>query len=56
MLVTAPDRMAKLVAEGKSDADELAAKSFADLDQKWAANEQASQNFMRVVYASLKMQ
>ena len=54
MLATARDRMAKLVAEGKSEADVLAAMPFADFDAKFSANEQASRNFMRVVYASLK--
>jgi cyclase len=54
MLVTARNRMAALVAAGKSESEVLAAKPFADLDAKWAANEQASRNFMRVVYASLK--
>ena len=34
MLVTARDRMAKLVAEGKSESDVYAAKPFADLDAK----------------------
>jgi cyclase len=56
MLATARDRMAKLVAEGKSEADVLEAKPFTDLDAKWALNEQASRNWMRVVYASLKVQ
>lgn len=54
MLVTARDRIAKLIAEGKSESDVLAAKPLADLDAKWAANDQAAQNFMRVVYNSLK--
>ena len=36
MLVTARDRMAKLVKEGKSEDDVVAAKPFADLDAKWA--------------------
>ena len=54
MLVTARDRMAKLIAEGKSLDDVYAAKPFADFDAKWAANEQASKNWMRVVYNSLK--
>jgi len=53
MLVTARDRMAKLVKEGKSEDDVLAAKPFADLDQKWAPTELASRNFIRVVYHSL---
>jgi hypothetical protein len=53
MLVTARDRMAKLVKEGKSEDDVLAAKPFDDLDKKWAPTELASKNFIRVVYHSL---
>lgn len=53
MLVTARDRMAKLVKEGKSEDDVLAAKPFADLDPKWALTDIASKNFIRVVYHSL---
>jgi glyoxylase-like metal-dependent hydrolase (beta-lactamase superfamily II) len=53
MLVTARDRMAKLVKEGKSEDDVVAAKPFADLDKKWAPTELASTKFIRVVYHSL---
>ena len=53
MLVTARDRMAALVKQGKSEADVVAAKPFADLDKKWAPTELASTNFIRVVYHSL---
>jgi cyclase len=53
MLITARDRMAKLVKEGKNEADVVAAKPFADLDAKWAPTELASSNFIRVVYHSL---
>ena len=53
MLITARDRMAKLVKEGKSEDDVKAAKPFADLDAKWAPTELASTNFIRVVYHSL---
>jgi cyclase len=53
MLVTAHDRMAKLVKENKSEDDVVAAKPFADLDAKWAPTELASNNFIRVVYHSL---
>jgi cyclase len=53
MLVTARDRMAKLVKDGKSEDDVVAAKPFADLDAKWAPDELASKNFIRVVYHSL---
>jgi glyoxylase-like metal-dependent hydrolase (beta-lactamase superfamily II) len=54
MLVTASDRMQKLIAEGKSEQEVIAAKPFADLDVKWAPNEQAAINFIRVVYNSFK--
>jgi glyoxylase-like metal-dependent hydrolase (beta-lactamase superfamily II) len=53
MLVTARDRMAKLVKDGKSEDDVVAAKPFADLDATWAPTELASKNFIRVVYHSL---
>ena len=53
MLVTARDRMTKLVKDGKNEDDVLAAKPFADLDAKWAPTELASKNFIRVVYHSL---
>jgi cyclase len=53
MLTTARDRMAKLVKEGKSEDEVVAAKPFADLDAKWAPNDLASKNFIRVVYHSL---
>src|SRR5437868_3503702 len=53
MLVTARERMAKLVKDGKSEEDVLAAKPFSDLDAKWAPTELASNNLIRVVYHSL---
>jgi hypothetical protein len=53
MLVTARDRMAKPVMDGKSEDEVLAAKPFAELDTTWAPSEQASKNFVRVVYHSL---
>jgi glyoxylase-like metal-dependent hydrolase (beta-lactamase superfamily II) len=53
MLMTARERMAKLVRDGKSEDDVLAAKPFADLDAKWAPTELAGRNFVRVVYHSL---
>ena len=56
MLVTSRDRMASLIAEGKvpSEADAQSVKPFADLDAKWAVNEQAGKTWVRVVYNSLK--
>ena len=53
MLTSAHDRMAKLVKDGKSEDDVVAAKPFADFDAKWAPTELASNNFIRVVYHSL---
>jgi glyoxylase-like metal-dependent hydrolase (beta-lactamase superfamily II) len=53
MLVTARDRMEKLVKDGKSEDDVVAAKPFADLDKKWAPTELASTNFIRVVWHSI---
>ncbi len=53
MLVTARNRMTKLVKEGKGEDEVVAAKPFADLDPKWAPTELASKNFIRVVYHSL---
>jgi cyclase len=54
ILVTARDRMAKLVKAGRTEQEVIAAKPFADLDAKVGANEQQSTNFVRVVYHSLK--
>jgi cyclase len=54
MLITARDRMAKLIKEGKSEDDVIAAKPYADIDAKLNANELASKNWIRVVYHSLK--
>jgi hypothetical protein len=50
----ARDRIAALVAAGNAEKDVLAAKPFADLDAKWAANEQAATSFIRMVYNSFK--
>ncbi|HET7849191.1 MAG TPA: MBL fold metallo-hydrolase [Pseudolabrys sp.] len=54
MLKTARDRMAKLIAEGKSEDEIYASKPFADFDAKMKASELQSKNFMKVVYHSLK--
>ncbi|MGZ3311796.1 MAG: MBL fold metallo-hydrolase, partial [Xanthobacteraceae bacterium] len=54
MLVTARERIEKLVNEGKSEAEVVAARPLADLDAKWAANEGAAIAFTRMVYNSFK--
>jgi glyoxylase-like metal-dependent hydrolase (beta-lactamase superfamily II) len=53
-LIEARNRVAKLIKEGKSEQDAVAAHVFADWDAKLNANDQASANFTRVVYNSLK--
>jgi glyoxylase-like metal-dependent hydrolase (beta-lactamase superfamily II) len=54
MLVTASERMAKLIKDGKSEEEIYAAKPYADLDAKWAPNEQVGKSFMRVMYVNVK--
>ena len=54
MLVAARERMLKLLAEGRSESEAVAARPFADYDAKLGADEQAAQNFIRVVYNSVK--
>ena len=54
MLVAARDRVQKMIAEGKSEDDVVNAKPIADLEVKAGANEQASANFVRLIYKSLK--
>jgi glyoxylase-like metal-dependent hydrolase (beta-lactamase superfamily II) len=54
MLATSRERIEKLFNEGKSEQEVLAAKPLADLDAKWAANEQQAQNWTRMVYNSFK--
>jgi glyoxylase-like metal-dependent hydrolase (beta-lactamase superfamily II) len=54
MLVTAQDRVANLIAEGKSLDEAVAAKPLADIGQKIGANEEQNANFVRVIYRSLK--
>jgi cyclase len=54
MLVTSRDRIQKLFDEGQSEQQVLAAKPLADLDKKWAANDQQAQNWVRMVYNSFR--
>jgi cyclase len=54
MLVTAQDRVATLIAEGKSLDEAVAAKPFADIGARIGANEEQNANFVRVIYRSLK--
>jgi cyclase len=54
MLATARDRVAKLRSEGRSEKEAVEARPLADMDAKVKANAQASTNFVRVIYNSLK--
>ena len=52
MLVTARDRIQKLVDEGKTEDEVVAMKPIADLDATWANNEQHAKDYTRMVYNS----
>ena len=54
MLATARDRVAKLVNDGRSEQEAVAAKPLADMDAKVGASGQVSENFVRSIYHSLK--
>lgn len=54
MLMTARDRVAKLIADGKSLDEAVAAKPLADIGARIGANEEQNANFVRVIYRSLK--
>ena len=54
MVKEARDRIQKLVAEGKSEAEVVAAKPLADLDKTWADNDQAAAAFVKQVYNSFQ--
>ncbi len=54
MLVTARDRVAALIKQGKSEQDAVAANPLKDISAKLGTNEQQNTNFVRVIYNSLK--
>ncbi len=54
VLTTARERVAALVAQGKSEDEAVAAAPLADLDVKVGATAQGSANFVRLIYRSLK--
>ena len=54
MLVTARERVMKLIADGRSLDDAVAAKPLADIGQEIGANEEQNANVVRVIYRSLK--
>lgn len=54
MLVTVRDRIAKLMAEGKSGEEIVAAKPTADLDEKWGGGFMKPDIWTGLVYESMK--
>jgi cyclase len=54
LMVTSRDRIAKLIAAGKSEDDTVAAKVLDDVEKKVGADEKATANFVRLIYRSLK--
>jgi cyclase len=54
MVKTARERVEKLVNEGKTEAEAIAAKPLADLDATWAADAQGAANYVKQVYNSFK--
>jgi glyoxylase-like metal-dependent hydrolase (beta-lactamase superfamily II) len=54
MLKVARERVEKLFKEGKTEAEVIAARPLNDLDAKWAANDEAAANFLKMVYNSFK--
>ena len=54
MLITANERVEKLVNEGKSEEEVMAAQPLKDLDAKWAQNGTAAAAFLKMVYNSYK--
>jgi cyclase len=54
MLVTSRDRIQKLVNEGKTEQEVLTSNPLADLNAKWAANDEQAKNWTRMVYNSFK--
>jgi glyoxylase-like metal-dependent hydrolase (beta-lactamase superfamily II) len=54
MLVTARDRVVKLIADGRSLDEAVAARPLADIGAGIGANEEQNANFVRVIYRSLK--
>ena len=52
MVKTARERIEKLMKEGKTEAQVVAAKPLADLDKTWADDDKAAENFTKQVYNS----
>jgi cyclase len=56
MMITARDRMKRLINEQKTEGEIITSKPFADLDQTWASDEQGSVRFMKTVHSAMLRQ
>ena len=54
MLKSARERVERLFKEGRTEEEVIAARPLRDLDAKWATNEEAAINFLKMVYNSFK--
>ena len=54
MITAVRERIEKLVEDGKSEADVIAARPLKDLDAKWAADDAAAISFLKMAYNSFK--
>jgi cyclase len=54
MLITARDRVAALIKQGKSEQEAVAANPLKDISAQLGTNEQQNTNFVRVIYNSLR--
>jgi len=54
MLQTSRDRVAKLIADGKTEDQSVQAKPLADLEVKRSSDDENTERFTRLVYQSLK--
>ena len=54
MLVEARDGVAKMMKDGKTEDEIVAAKPLTDVQAKAGANDMATANFERLIYRSLK--
>jgi len=54
MLATSRDRVAKLIARKKSEDEAVAARPLTDIQTKIGAPQEGSDNFVRLIYRSLK--
>lgn len=54
LLITARDRVARSMGEGKSEQQVVDEKLLADMEKQWGTTSQQSDDFVKAIYASLK--